>query len=340
MFKKIGKLLAGVFALLLLYNCSSKPVIPPVTGYERYQNPYFKGTFSYPAGWHIVEEGGKVNIYSSNDPDVIDKFYNPTSKTGKDGALLSVSYQRLDTLQALEQYANSFKQDRETEGFQIKSVDDKIIDSTAAKQIVFSGAYDRETRKHVIHVMALKDSVLYTIEYAAFNDFFEPYRAAADTLLATLKLPTKRAAAAAADPSLPSAEFTEFANERLSLHHPDNFSANLLRPKAPVEFSLQLKGYRQDCTVQLDILPAQGLTVEKVFAQNEKFFKGRGQSTTTIDGNPAIYRNYSPMRGIESRVYFVVKNDKIYRIILNYDQTRRADFLPAFEKVVASLKIK
>jgi len=340
MFKMTGRLLAALFALLLLHNCSSKPAIPPVTAYERYQNPYFKGTFRYPTGWHIVEEGGKVNIYSASDPNVIDKFYNPTSKTGKDGALLSVSYQRLDSVQALGQYADSFRQDRETEGFQIKSVDDKIIDSTAAKQIVFSGAYDKETKKHVVHVIALKDSVLYTIEYAAFNDYYEPYRATIDTLLATLKLPSKRAAAAAADPSLPSAEFIEFSNERLSLRHPDNFSPNLLRAKAPVEFSLQLKGYRQDCTVQIDVLPAQGLTVDKVFAQNEKFFKGKGQSQITIDGNPAIYRNYSPVRGVESRVYFVVKNDKIYRIIMNYDQTKRADFLPAFEKVVASLKIK
>lgn len=332
--------LLGLATLAVLSGCSSKPQIPAVTGYELYQNPYFKGTFSYPKGWHVIEEGGKVNIYSSNDPNVVDKFYNPTSKTGKDGAQLAVSYQRLDSVQALAQYIDSFKEARAAEGFQIRSVDAKTVDSTEAMQIVYSGAYDKETKKYVVHTMTLKDSVLYTIEYNAFNDYFEPYRATIDTLLASMRLPTKQAAAAAADPTLPSETFVAFSNNLISINHPDNFSANALKPKAPAEASIQFKGYRQDCTVQVDVLPAQGLSVEKVFEQNEKFFKGRGQSESTIDGVKAIYRVYSPVRGIESRVYFLVKNDKIYRVIMNYDQTRRSDFLPTFEKMVASLKIK
>jgi hypothetical protein len=340
MCKKISSLLCGLGMLFVLMGCSSKPNIPAVTGYDRYQNPYFKGTFRYPKGWHVVEEGGKVSIYSSADPNVVDKFYNPTSKTGKDGAQLVVSYQALDSVQSLESYAKSYENDRSTEGFQIKGSDAKTIDGIAARQITFSGAYDKETKKYVVHTIALKDSVLYTVEYAAFNDYFEPYRATIDTLLASMKLPTKQAAAAAADPTLPSADFIEFSNNLIRITHPDNFNANTLKPKAPAEASVQFKGYRQDCTVQLDVLPAQGLTVEKVFAQNEKFYKGKGQTNTTIDGNPAIYRVYSPVRGIESRVYFVVKNDKIYRIIMNYDQSKRAEFLPAFEKTVASLKIK
>lgn len=340
MYKRILVHLLGLVVLAMLSGCSSKPNFPAVTGYEAYQNPYFKGSFNYPKGWHVIEEGGKVNVYSSGDPNVVDKFYNPTSKTGKDGAQLVVSYQRLDSVQALQSYSDAFKEARAAEGFQIRSVDATTVDSMAAMQIVYSGAYDKETKKYVVHTLTLKDSVLYTIEYNAFNDYFEPYRATIDTLLASMRLPTRQASAAAEDPALPSGILTSFSNNLISITHPDNFSANTLRPKAPAEASLQFKGYRQDCTVQIDVLPAQGLSVEKVFEQNEKFFKGRGQSETTIDGVKAIYRVYSPVRGIESRVYFLVKNDKIYRVIMNYDQSRRADFLPAFEKMVASLKIK
>jgi hypothetical protein len=39
-------------------------------------------------------------------------------------------------------------------------------------------------------------------------------------------------------------------------------------------------------------------------------------------------------------VYFVVKNDKFYRIIFNYYEPAKKDFLPAFEKSIASLRIK
>ena len=59
-----------------------------------------------------------------------------------------------------------------------------------------------------------------------------------------------------------------------------------------------------------------------------------------IDGLKAYYLNYSPSRDIESRAYFTVKNDHVYRILFNYFQPLRKDFLPTFEKTVASIHIK
>ena len=45
-------------------------------------------------------------------------------------------------------------------------------------------------------------------------------------------------------------------------------------------------------------------------------------------------------KDVASRAYFVVKNDKIYRVIFNYYAPAKKDFLPAFEKSVASIRIK
>jgi len=52
------------------------------------------------------------------------------------------------------------------------------------------------------------------------------------------------------------------------------------------------------------------------------------------------YLNYSVARDISSRVYFIVKNDKWYRCIMNYYTPMRATYLPVFEKMMSSLTIK
>ena len=57
-------------------------------------------------------------------------------------------------------------------------------------------------------------------------------------------------------------------------------------------------------------------------------------------GQKAAFINYSPVKNINSRVYFMVKNDKIYRVIFNYFTAMKADFLPVFEKIVGSIVIK
>jgi hypothetical protein len=76
--------------------------------------------------------------------------------------------------------------------------------------------------------------------------------------------------------------------------------------------------------------------------QNSKFFNPKFKGETNIGGEKASYINYTPpkARNIDSRVYFIVKNNKIYRIILNYYTPMKKDFLPAFEKVIASIRLK
>jgi hypothetical protein len=46
------------------------------------------------------------------------------------------------------------------------------------------------------------------------------------------------------------------------------------------------------------------------------------------------------MKDVQSRVYFLVKNDKFYRVIVNYYVPMRSAYLPAFEKTIGSLVVK
>ncbi len=320
-----------------LLGCEKKAEPLSIPAWERYQDPYFKVTFFHPKGWHIVSEGGKVSVFSS--PEAAGKFYDPTSKS-KIGAQLVVSYQKLDTVGTLEAYVDSWKSDLISSGFTIKSTDAKPIDGSDGILVHYSGRYDENTTLEAIRAITMKDSILYYFHYGAFNELFEANRPTFDSLLVSIRLPQPKSATTTTDVTLPSTEFDQFSNNFLQISYPRNFETSFPQPKGGAESSFELRGYRQDCFIHIDVLPAKGLSVEKVVEQNEKFFKSKSRGQTTIDRSKTMYLNYSPAKNIESRVYFLVKNDKVYRMIINYYQPMKKDYLPAFEKTIASVRVK
>ena len=101
-----------------------------------------------------------------------------------------------------------------------------------------------------------------------------------------------------------------------------------------------LRGQRQDCNVLFDVFGAQGLTLEKVFAQNKGRYKGAVEGKVTIGGQPALTLTLSAAKDVERRVYFAVKNDKVVRITMDWFKPQRTEYLAAYEKVITSIKFK
>jgi hypothetical protein len=322
--------------VLLLIGCSKKPTKANITGWEHFQDPYFKVHFTVPQGWVKIIEGTKVSFYTSQD--ALQKFYDPTAQEGQDGVQLSVKYEKPDTLKPLDTYMNSLKQDLTASGYTVEGIEPSKLEDAPASRITYNGRFDAKNKISVIRTVAIKDSTLYTVSYEAFNDFFEPYTVVNDSVLATIELPKPKAVPV--NPTVPSTEFETFSNSVLDISYPNNFETLSPPPSGEVQFMLQIQGYRKDSNILVDVRPAKKLTLDKVVEQNAKFFKPTSRGKTKIDGLDATYLNYSPQREIESRVYFVVKNDKVYRVILNYYQPDRKIFLPSFEKVIASIRIK
>ena len=80
--------------------------------------------------------------------------------------------------------------------------------------------------------------------------------------------------------------------------------------------------------------------MDKVFDQNKGKFKPKSTKDAKIDGLDAKYLTYTPEPKVEGRAYFVVKNDKVYRLVVTWYQPMADDYVPVFEKAIASLKIK
>lgn len=301
-----------------------------------YQDPYFPCSFQYPQGWLAMNEAEKVTIYSHQEG--AQKFFDPTTK-GEGGSQLMISFERAEK-RSLESVLNTYRDEMTASGFVLQSTNARTIGDLPAFQVSYTGKFDERTRLTGIRLITIRDSVLYSLNYAGFEDSYDIYRASFDTLCSSFVFPRPRAVDKNVDPSLPSDRFISYTNDLLSISYPDNFEPTLPAPKGEVTFSLELKGYRHDCTIRIDVFPAKGLALEKVFEQNGKFYKSTANGEITIDKTPFRHLRYSPAKGIESKVFFGVKNDKVWRIISNVYQPLKGKLNPAFEQTIQSLRIK
>ena len=325
-------------APLIWQGCAKKEVKPNITGWEQFQDPYFKVTFSYPAGWYVVNEPGKVSIY--NTQQASQKFFDPTSDNPP-GVKIVITSEKDTLKETLDQYTKDFRDDKTQSGFDVKQTVEKTIEGLPATEVAYSGYYDKETKLSGIRAMAWKDSSFYDLTYEAFNNLYDPYKVVYDSVLASLTLPKARVIAKNVDPSLPLEEFDKYGNDVLEVAYPANFNPTIEKTKGEETFAMKIKGYREDCFVTIDVRPAKKLSLEKVVEQNSKSFaNAKSKVNTTLSGEKAVYMNFSPVKNIDGRVYFMVKNDKFYRVITYYYAPMKKSFQPAFDKVIASIRFK
>ncbi len=338
-----NRIVLFICVILLVISGCAKDYRFEVQNWDNFQDAIFKVSFTYPKDWYIVKESNRIAIY--NSMEVAEKFFTRDPRK-PDGVQIIIASEKSDTMQNYEKYIDAYTADQEAAGFKIKGVSNSKIEGLTAKQVTFVGIVEetQKTKLNVTRIATLKDSVIYYIQYSGFNKTFDPNKFILDTILATLTLPKKIVIEKGVDPAIPIAQVEKYIDNFLQLEYPANFAPSDLPKKGDVvgaiRFQGKLEGNRRDCTIDIDVRPAKGLNLDKVVEQNSKFFKFTSKGNAVIGGEKATFLNYSLVKGVDSRVYFVVKNDKIFRIILNYYAPMKKDFLPAFEKVVASIRFK
>jgi hypothetical protein len=333
------RLLAVLILGVVVVGCGPKATVYPPLAWERFQDPYFGISFSVPQGWVAQSEGGRFFFYSSQQ--AITRFYDLTTP-GPDVARLTVSVQKKDSLSTLDQLVQTVQNDLSASGFTLNPAASGTLAGQPAITLEYHGAVDKETKLYAVQATAVADTSVYMVKFEGFDEAFAAYRAAFDSACASLALPAPKAVVDAADPSIPSTETKVFENDFLKITYPANFDASPAVPKAPAVFALDIIGYRQDSNVHIDVLPARGHPADSVIVQNAKFYKERSRGTAKVSGEQVTYLNYTPrgVQGVDSRVYFLVKNDRFYRIIFNYHAPMKDAFLPAFEQTVGSIQAK
>ncbi len=318
---------------LLLGGCGEEKMAPvPVGQLEDYRDPGFGFHISYPAGWVSNSDVGSARFY--NTQEVINKFLQPTGDYPF-GVKITVDVQKTgDSAKTFQAMKDDLTQN---EGVTLGQESPVTVAEHAATKIPYSANYGGKNILKGYVILLAADSLAYKIGFAGFGPYFDAYAAVFDASLKSFVLPKR--AAKGQDETIPSETMETYTTNYFTYDAPVNFAtANV--DKGSFEFSQQLHGYRQDCSIRFDVFDAKGLTVEKVFDQNKSRYRPRGTGKATIGGEPAQYVNYAATAQVDSRAYFVVHKGKVVRITLNWYKPQDKIYLPVFEKMIASIKFK
>ena len=219
---KIIIFLLAVFGMLP--GCSKNAAVE-IKEWTQFQDQFFKVSFNYPKDWVVVTEPAKVVVSSS--AEAAEKFFDRDSRKA-DGVQVIIASERSDTLQNFIKYVRDFKAARELEGYKVTEMEDAKINGLDAKKVIYSGVIDEKTKIKAIYAATLKDSTIYYVQYAAFNDFFEPYNSVFDSVLASLVLPQKIVIPKGVDPAIPLTQVEKYSDNNIQLEYPANFGSNEL----------------------------------------------------------------------------------------------------------------
>ncbi|HUI11527.1 MAG TPA: hypothetical protein VL221_14435 [Bacteroidota bacterium] len=325
-------LLAYAVLLLVIAGCGGEKKMEPVKvgDMDFYRDPGFGYSIQYPKGWIVNAEVGRAGFYSAQDVDK--KFLDPTGQF-PDGVAIAVSVIRsagIDT-------ARKIMDDMSKSGFVVAKPDSVTLGGKTGVRYAYTGMYTKTIKETGQHIYVPTDTVVYDIKTAGFGGYYDAYKQVFDASLASIQFP--KPVAPGRDATLPSETFTEFQGKLFAIQAPDNYNQVPVQ-KGSNDEVMELRGQRQDCSIRIDVFGAKGLTVEKVFDQNRKGYRGASEGKATVAGLPAMTLTYAPTSSVERRFYFAVKNDKVFRVTMDWYRPQREEYLKAYEKAIGSLKIK
>lgn len=332
--------LVVTFMAIVVAGCQkSAPVaVPPLEDYRDGSNLF---VIKIPSTWQQSAEPGKLNIYNSQD--AWNRFADPTSSTKS--AVRIFIYAQEAGAKTLDAVTGDFKAQLRQEQAQIDPDVQTALAGSPAVKIPYAMKLDNSNTIYSYRIIAVNDSVEYGIECQGFNDDFRSYANVFDSVALTYHIIPKAVAQQQLPEDLiPSPTSTSYQNDYLSIQYPENFKTTPSGGSGEVKASVSIKGYFEDCTIQADVLDAKKLTVDKVFDQNKGNYPNAKTQKIQLDGLDAYLISYTPAKGYQRRVYFVVKNNNWIRVILTWNEANQkkynADFQQAFEKSVSSLKLK
>ena len=105
-------------------------------------------------------------------------------------------------------------------------------------------------------------------------------------------------------------------------------------------YSVSFQGDRLDCTIQVDVIDAsKQKNLSKIVEDNKKAYGAATASKTTLGGVEAYYMNYSFGGNVQSRVYFAIKGEKMFRVTMNYFVPKQDVYKQVFEKSISTFRI-
>ena len=328
-----GLFLLAVLIVTLLPGCGGKKEVTPVAVGEmqEYRDPMFGFHFQYPKGWTQAGEAGRPRVLNTADADL--RFRDPLGAY-PDGVVFAVEFKKTTTP------AEDIKKAVE----EMKSIGMVVGEQTAvtfggkpATKIPYTANYSSTIKVSGYHLYVDLDSALVDAGAAGFGDLYAAHANVFEAMVKSFQFakPVEKGR----DQTLPSDVMTEYSTAFFSFQYPDNFNFESVQ-KGSNDLAISLRGANQSTAIQFTVFGAKGLTLDKVFDQNKGKFPAGVHGQATVGGEPARTITYLPAKDVERRFYFVVRNDKVIRVTMDWVRPQRTDYLAAYDKVITSVKFK
>jgi hypothetical protein len=338
---RIPKILAlGLPLAMGLASCAKKQEVIPIPEMKRHENPSERFSVMYPSNWAIQEDAKRASFFSSEGAQ--SRFIDPTSP-GPLGARIEITFQPQDSLADVNQPVQASKD--EIQGAKIEPDEAVMYSERPAVKYAYSYSIDDATALYGYKIFALADSTLYTFTAEGFNEHWAANKSIIDSTFKSVRLMAPKTAASFS--SAPSMAMIAYNSNYFDIDYPDNFESSVPKKEKDQIAAVELKGYRADSKIRVEVSPAKKNALDKVFGAYKSSYESSGlfrigrSKETTIDGEKAMSIDLSYRRAdVDGRAYFAVKSDKVYYIFMTWYRPEGNVYVPVFESSVKSLKLK
>jgi len=329
-----SSLLTIVTILFFFIGCEKKIEPVKVGEMNEYKDPAYGFKIKYPKEWKNFGQAGKAIFAKSQE--VLNKFIDP--RTGEEGAQVTVEVIRYFG-KTPDEILNEGKENLKETWQNIQVMPDAPL-AVAGKQatnVRYSIPVTSKTMIQGLELYIPGDTAMYKLTQMGYGDHYGAHGDVFNAIINSFELPAF--VAKKSDVWAPSGNMETYKTDFFTMQYPDNL--DFVQTKKGANYlAMGMRADRLDCSINIDVFDAKKLSVEKVWDQNKGKYKVKSSGQAKIDDQNAFFADYSPMRDINSRVYFAVKNDKVIRVTINYFAPQKDVYFPTFENMVKSIKLK
>lgn len=341
--KKMFTLLLAAFTVALFAaGCGQKHQPIEIEGLDIYQDPAVSFSLKYPKNWWTTKiPGANFSVYSSKDAA---GRFSKYDSDGLPGARIMIQAYQLDSM-TIEDVVKKVKI---FESSAYKGDAKVTLDGVEATKLTYDFQLEDGAFNGEIYIAAKDSGMATVIKFEAFAGAFEKYKTSFGEILASMKLaqtkvkrPDTVHQVVEADP--PSQNLTARKGTGYSISIPENFHGKTVTGRNAIFSENYIGDRRGDCNIQVDVKDAsKQKDLGKIVDDYKKVISGAGAPVSTnLGGLKASYIPYSVKTKdglVKARIYFAVKGDKLFQITMNWFTGEEQNYLPIFEKSIASVK--
>ena len=341
---RIARLLSlSLVAALAIAGCTRKATPTPIEDLKLIVDDVRKFEVKMPSNWGLQTVKGDLVIATSTK-GASRRFQ--TFAKGEGGAKVEFRAIPVDSTRNMDSLIKNSRLEFEKSIYNdLYKLTDVTFGGKPGK--LLSVRFDQEDGEYQSDIyFAENDSVVSVLQLAAFGRTFEDYKEQFDEIVKSVKLARRPDArketvdtSKPKGPEPPSDTLRPYSAGEFAIQIPQNFEGK--KAQSSGLSAVNFFGSRYDCNIQVDVFDATKQNkIDRIVEQNKPNYGGQSPKSVTLGGSKAYYFSYNPKPEVSSRAYFAVKDNRMFRITVNWYKPEEKLYLPIFEKCLATVTFK